>query len=731
MFSIFARTINTSESGKLPVESVEDLHHEFRFLIAVLVVLLSASVAFGQFLNMPQYDNGTYPGAFRQADVNNDGRPDIIGIRSPQTNGFEITFLPGTGTGGFGAAVNTTITGIDSVTQQQFLVRDFNGDGKLDVVVFGNDHITGQGALGVMFGNGDGTFQAPKITITGTIAFPSTETYTVNAGDYNNDGKADIAYVSGSTLRVIFGKGDGTFTSPLTTTLNTAVLGIASADFNNDKKLDILASSSKGTFFYAGNGNGTFQAPITVGTLELTALVPAELNGDGNLDFIAGGPGRGFSVFLGDGTGHFPTKHSYTTVPTVSSIAVADFNGDGHLDVALLSTIGHPPYITIYLNSGSGTFTLGKTYNADGTGGGTMMAADLNGDKKIDLAFTNGSGGVTVMDGNGNGTFKGNYAIQVLSGNSLTLGNFNADTKPDLFLPQASQTLLGNGDGTFSLVSAHCLLFSATAGDFNKDGKEDVSGIYSVNSVNEINVCLGNGKGTFAADGQADQGIQHNLVLTGDFNNDGKLDLAASDQNGVSILLGNGNGTFQSGIPTAVSASFPNFALGDFNRDGKLDFATVTSSGLEVYLGKGDGTFQNPIVTSTRQGGFITVADLNKDGIPDVIISNCCVLSVMIGKGNGSFNPPVNYGLATTTAAVVADFNGDGNPDVAVGVGGGLVDVFLGNGQGKLLAPPTVFRVGGPRGPVVVDLVTADFNGDKKPDLAVEIGGAVITLLHQ
>jgi hypothetical protein len=171
--------------------------------------------------------------------------------------------------------------------------------------------------------------------------------------------------------------------------------------------------------------------------------------------------------------------------------------------------------------------------------------------------------------------------------------------------------------------------------------------------------------------------------------------------------------------------------VGDFNRDGKLDFATVTSSGLEVYLGKGDGTFQNPIVTSTRQGGRITVADLNKDGIPDVIISSCCVLSVMIGKGNGSFDPPVNYGLAGTTAAVVADFNGDGNPDVAVGVGGGLVDVFFGNGLGKLLTPPAVFRVGGGRGPAVVDLVTADFNGDKKPDLAVEIGGAVVTLLHQ
>jgi len=152
-----------------------------------------------------------------------------------------------------------------------------------------------------------------------------------------------------------------------------------------------------------------------------------------------------------------------------------------------------------------------------------------------------------------------------------------------------------------------------------------------------------------------------------------------------------------------------------------LDFATITSSGLEVYLGKGDGTFQNPIVTSNRQGGLITVADLNKDGIPDLVISSCCVLSVMTGKGNGSFNPPVNYGLAATTAAVVSDFNGDGNPDVAVGVGHGLVEVFFGNGQGKLLTPPAVFRVGGPRGPAVVDLVTTDFNADKKPDLAVEI----------
>src|SRR4029077_1447129 len=104
------------------------------------------------------------------------------------------------------------------------------------------------------------------------------------------------------------------------------------------------------------------------------------------------------------------------------------------------------------------------------------------------------------------------------------------------------------------------------------------------------------GDGTFKDAVVFDAGVQHTELLFGDFNHDGKLDLAASDVGGVSILLGNGDGTFKAAIPTAAS-NFTNLATGDFNHDGKLDLAANSNGEIIVLLGKGDGTFQSPITS--------------------------------------------------------------------------------------------------------------------------------------
>lgn len=167
------------------------------------------------------------------------------------------------------------------------------------------------------------------------------------------------------------------------------------------------------------------------------------------------------------------------------------------------------------------------------------------------------------MPGNGNGTFKGNFVgienVPVLKLNGISVGDFNNDGKPDLFGVPLAEILLRNGDGTFTAKGGACVpsfghvVGTAALEDFNGDGKREVAGnvILSNGTTNglEIQVCLGNGDGTFTLGGQFDQGIPHGLVVSGDFNNDGKLDLAASDQHGFSILLGNGDGTFQPGIP--------------------------------------------------------------------------------------------------------------------------------------------------------------------------------------
>src|SRR5437667_147769 len=111
-------------------------------LVTLLSPLFCGSLQ-GQFLNLPQYDNAANLSAFLQADVSHDGKTDIVGIRSPQSNSFFVTVLLGNGTGGFAAPLNTQITGIDNVQLGQFLLRDFNDDGRLDIAVFGKDHVTG------------------------------------------------------------------------------------------------------------------------------------------------------------------------------------------------------------------------------------------------------------------------------------------------------------------------------------------------------------------------------------------------------------------------------------------------------------------------------------------------------------------------------------------------------------------------------------------------------------
>jgi hypothetical protein len=303
--------------------------------------------------------------------------------------------------------------------------------------------------------------------------------------------------------------------------------------------------------------------------------------------------------------------------------------------------------------------------------------------------------------------------------------------------------LVDNGDGTFTVdtINSACGSSASPAlGDFNLDGNLDFAGADSVDGVAAIGVCLNNGNGTVTAGGHFDQGIAHGITLAGDFNNDGKLDLVTSDEHGFSVLLNSGDADFQNGIPTAVSTSstFPDFVVSDFNNDGKADVAAVTSSGVAVFLGKGDGTFEAPILTALPTfGAELLVADLNLDGKHDLILAtgnSHTGLTVLLGKGDGTFEAPVTYALhgSALTQPVVAYFNQDGHPDIAIGVTTSVdhvnaLDVFFGDGTGKLTGP-TTFRAGGP----ISTLVTADFNGDKKPDLAFILDGFfVVTMLTQ
>ena len=469
---------------------------------------------------------------------------------------------------------------------------DFNGDGKVDIAAV-EGVANAVGSVGVLFGNGDGTF-APSVVTSVGVNSPGG----MVAADFNGDGKLDLV-LGGQRLSdhtnqtyLLVGKGDGTFQAPSIIAPGAGVTGVA--DLNGDGKLDIVIWSTPIVEVLLGNGNGTFQQKAAFPTATNGTGFPlaiADFNGDGKLDISDGS-----SATFGKGNGTFQDVNASTVnipqgVEELTKVVSGDFNGDGKSDLAV-SMDGPTPSIYILLGDGTGKYTVSNVYNVSAVPT-DLQTGDFNGDHKMDLVFSTQNSDSTV----------------------------------------SAQVMLGHGDGSFGTPVASLL-----------------------------------GPGFVGSPGAP--------IGVADFNGDGLDDVAAIENGELAVLIGAGDGTFESPVSYFVGTTPLSFGLGDFNGDGKVDAAVCSVAGFGVLRGKGDGTLNNVTLPSMSPSPcqVAAVADFNNDGLSDVLLPG----EMLLSNGDGTFTPAAT-GTPSGKATMAADVNGDGKLDLITSDG---LLAFPGNGDG-------------------------------------------------
>ncbi len=750
------------------------------------------------FLTAPTYGSGGYASySVAVADVNGDGKPDMVVANWCASNGNctngSIGVLLGNGDGTFQTAVGYDSGGI---YVRSVAVADVNGDGKPDVVVANqcaNSNCT-NGSIGVLLGNGDGTFQT-------AVSYGSDGIYadSVAVADVNGDGKPDLLVANECTssnctngsVSVLLGNGDGTFQTAVSYgSGGEYAWSVAVADVNGDGKPDLLVSNECASGNCAngsvsvllGNGDGTFQTAVSYGSggEDALSVAVADVNGDGKPDLLVSNLcasnsnclNGSVSVLLGNGDGTFQTAVSYGSGGQDAwSVAVADVNGDGKPDLLVSNECASNctnGSVSVLLGNGDGTFQTAVGYGSGGEDALSVAVADVNGDGKLDLLVSNlcasngtcvnGSAGVLL--GNGDGTFQaaGSYGSGGEYAYSVAVADVNGDGKPDLVVANdcASSScangsvgvLLGNGDGTFQTAVSYGSggedALSVAVADVNGDGKPDVVVLHQCASTSNctngsVSVLLGNGDGTFQTAVSYGSGGEDALsVAVADVNGDGKPDLVVANQcfsssnctNGsVSVLLGNGDGTFQTALITSTPElpGIESLAVADFNGDGKLDVAS--GAGNVLLLGNGDGTFQTPY-TLGAGGPGIAVGDFNLDGRPDLAVGGVTILlNISTGFVSAtttavSASPnPASFGQSVTiTATVASAFNAGPLTGTVTFYDGttSLGSAAVGNGQATLST--TTLLMG-------ANAITASYSGntDYKPSTSAVLTETVNT----
>jgi hypothetical protein len=579
------------------------------------------------------YPTGDKPTAVVSADVNHDGKPDVVTANFSSNN---VSILVGTGTGALLPPIHVAV-----------------GAGPVDLAV--GSLFTGGGTLQILTAS-----QAlPGVSVLtqsgllwGLTNFPvgGLTPNSVSIGDANGDAALDAVTTNGASgdITVFASNGVGGFasSSPVAT-FGNPVAG-AFADVQRDGIPDFVTAHSTGDAVNIVMGPlGT--SPLAVLTFaagsQPSDVVAADLNGDGWTEVLTTNlAANNVSVLLGATPVAYNQTMQIVNANSARGVSLGDLNGDGNADLAS----AHQPSGNVYVNlaTGGGVFAAGTSVAMGGSPIDTALC-DFNLDGNLDLLTTATTGVSVFRPGLGDGTF----------GASLGF--------PGGITPAAIAT-----------------------SDVDNDGKPDF--LVARNSPGSVSIYKGNGNGTVAGFTSHAVGMSPTSIDFGDLNGDGFLDFATANSlsTTVSICYSNGAGGFLAHVPFGVAANPLTVSIGDLDADGILDFVTanVSANSMTIRRGLGGGNFASNLFVNFPLAGTATAAlvnDMNGDGRGDLVGCNGTELGfVFLGNGAMGFTPTVSLGgfAAGLQSLALGDLTGDGRVGIAIGdASSGAISTFVNN----------------------------------------------------